>query len=69
MDKLRGREREVALESALGLAPSDRIAQARETGSSLPDDVIAMRELTEAVEAAVRGKEPNALGLDWSGDF
>lgn len=31
----------------------------------LGDDTLALRELAEAVEAAVRGDNRAALGLDW----
>lgn len=29
------------------------------------DDVVALRELAEAVESAVRGGKDGVLGLDW----
>lgn len=31
----------------------------------ISDDVLALRELAEAVEAAVRGDNRTALGLNW----
>ncbi|KAJ7797541.1 hypothetical protein B0H14DRAFT_3093145 [Mycena olivaceomarginata] len=34
-------------------------------GAELSEDVLALRALAEAVEAAVRGKKEGALGLDW----
>ena len=64
MDKLRGPERDRALQRALGVTPLDIQAQAR-GHVELGDDVIALRELAEAVEAAVRGGEEGVLGLDW----
>jgi hypothetical protein len=33
--------------------------------AQLSEDVLALRALAEAVEAAVRGGKADALGLDW----
>ncbi|KAF9462357.1 hypothetical protein BDZ94DRAFT_1261684 [Collybia nuda] len=63
IDALRGPERERALERALGVAAPD-IAN-REGPVEIGEDVLALRELAEAVEAAVRGENRAALGLDW----
>ncbi|KZT10922.1 uncharacterized protein LAESUDRAFT_711338 [Laetiporus sulphureus 93-53] len=59
LDQLRGPEREEALEHALGVAPPDP----REVRTE--DNTHALRELAEAVEAAVRGGKQDVLGLDW----
>jgi zinc finger HIT domain-containing protein 3 len=63
LDKLRGTEREVALERALGMTASD-INEQSKGHVELSEDVLAIRELSEAIEAAVRGND-GALGLDW----
>lgn len=58
----RGEEREIALHEALG------IGEARGkllTGRESEEDRSALRELAEAVEAAVRGGKQGMLGLDW----
>ncbi|KAF4599186.1 hypothetical protein EYR40_006276 [Pleurotus pulmonarius] len=34
----------------------------------LPEDVVALRALAEAVEVAVRGGKQDALGLDWDNE-
>ncbi|KAF9818134.1 hypothetical protein IEO21_02976 [Rhodonia placenta] len=60
LDRLRGPEREEALERALGIAPADRQAPAQPE-----EDTRALRVLAEAVEAAVRGGKQDVLGLDW----
>ena len=60
IDGLHGREREEALERALGVAPG------RALDKQYPDEATqALRQLAEAVEAAVRGSQKDALGLDW----
>ncbi|KAF7981914.1 hypothetical protein HWV62_31519 [Athelia sp. TMB] len=66
IDRLRGSDREVALQRALGVG----IDQLRDpSGSAVfvddQGDVGALRQLAEAVEAAVRGSNEDALGLDW----
>jgi len=33
--------------------------------TELGEDVLALRELAEAIEAAVRGGKQDVLGLDW----
>ncbi|KAI0948963.1 hypothetical protein AcW1_008692 [Taiwanofungus camphoratus] len=59
IDQLRGPDREEALEQALGVSPSiGARAQSEE-------DTRALRELAEAIEAAVRGGKQAVLGLDW----
>ncbi|KAJ7678680.1 hypothetical protein B0H17DRAFT_102011 [Mycena rosella] len=63
IDKLRGPDREHALQRALGVtAPEITPASG---GGDLSEDVLALRALAEAVEAAVRGDKTSALGLDW----
>jgi hypothetical protein len=67
IDTRRGADREAALERALGLASSDIVRQASGAGSATPlhDDVLALRKLTEAIEAAVRGGKQDVLGVEW----
>ncbi|KAI8993958.1 hypothetical protein BD414DRAFT_268475 [Trametes punicea] len=62
IDRLRGEERELALHEALGVGESrGKIFLGRES----EEDQNALRELAEAVEAAVRGGKQDVLGLDW----
>ncbi|RDB16823.1 hypothetical protein Hypma_002376 [Hypsizygus marmoreus] len=62
VDALRGSDREIALQRALGVtAPDIRDLKPLE----LSEDVLALRELAEAIESAVRGGHEGALGLDW----
>ncbi|EKM80551.1 hypothetical protein AGABI1DRAFT_98714 [Agaricus bisporus var. burnettii JB137-S8] len=64
LDNLRGPEREEAIQKALQVTPRDidRWNRSRELG----EDTLALRELAEAVEAAIRGNsESSGLGLDW----
>jgi len=63
IDKLRGREREDALQRALGVTAPEVDDQLRRP--ELREDVLALRELAEAIEASVRGKDETALGLNW----
>ncbi|KAI0301044.1 hypothetical protein B0F90DRAFT_1629110 [Multifurca ochricompacta] len=61
IDKLRGGAREEAIEASLGVSRSD--LKRMRIGD---DERRAMRELTEAIERAVRGEQQEgALGLDW----
>ncbi|KAH7889013.1 hypothetical protein F5I97DRAFT_1803958 [Phlebopus sp. FC_14] len=66
IDKLRGIEREEALQRALGV-DSRRLRNGNDVSGpvELDDDTRALRALAEAVEAAVRGGKEGALGLDW----
>ncbi|KAF7357893.1 hypothetical protein MVEN_00835600 [Mycena venus] len=63
IDKLRGPDREHALQRALGVTAPE-IATTH-GNAELGEDVLALRALAEAVEAAVRGGKEGALGLDW----
>ncbi|KAF8971124.1 hypothetical protein BDZ97DRAFT_1901797 [Flammula alnicola] len=63
IDKLRGVEREQALQRALGVTAPEIDDQLRRP--ELSEDVLALRELAEAIEAAVRGANGSALGLNW----
>lgn len=70
IDKLRGREREDALERALGVTrPGQDVFLAGRgvlnTNEQSDEDIQALRQLAEAVEIAVRGSQHNGLGLDW----
>ncbi|KAG6892932.1 hypothetical protein C0993_002473 [Termitomyces sp. T159_Od127] len=63
IDSLRGNDREHALQRALGVSVADiKDIKAR---AELSDDMLALRELAEAIEVAVRGGRDGALGLDW----
>ena len=63
IDKLRGPERDEALQRALGITAPEIDDQLR--SSNLSDDILALRELAEAIETAVRGRDQSALGLNW----
>ncbi|KAJ6625350.1 hypothetical protein B0H10DRAFT_639225 [Mycena sp. CBHHK59/15] len=63
IDKLRGPDREAALQRALGVTAPEIAPKAG--AQELSEDVLALRALAEAVEAAVRGGKDGALGLDW----
>ncbi|KAJ7680980.1 hypothetical protein DFH06DRAFT_1164688 [Mycena polygramma] len=63
IDKLRGPDREHALQRALGVTAPEIVPT--NGGGELSEDVLALRALAEAVEAAVRGGKQGALGLDW----
>ncbi|KAJ7637027.1 hypothetical protein FB45DRAFT_908045 [Roridomyces roridus] len=63
IDKLRGPEREGALQRALGVSAPNLTSNT--SNAELSQDVLALRALAEAVEGAVRGGREAALGLDW----
>ncbi|KIM45425.1 hypothetical protein M413DRAFT_429978 [Hebeloma cylindrosporum] len=63
IDKLRGPEREDALQRALGVTAPEIDDQLRHP--ELNEDVLALRQLAEAIEASVRGGNETALGLSW----
>lgn len=63
IDTFRGPEREQALQRALGVTAQDISNQFK--GVELSEDVLAIRRFAEAVEAAVRGENEAALGLNW----
>jgi len=65
IDKLRGPDREHALQRALGVTAPDIASTHGNGAGELSEDVLALRALAEAVEAAVRGGKEGALGLDW----
>lgn len=69
IDSLRGGEREETLQRALG------VSQANLQGASstnklgiCQEDIEAMRRLSSAIDAAIRGDRPSALGLDIDGE-
>ena len=64
IDKLRGPERDEALQRALGITAPEIDDQLRPS-NNLSDDILALRELAEAIETAVRGRDQSALGLNW----
>ncbi|KAF9527387.1 hypothetical protein CPB83DRAFT_856459 [Crepidotus variabilis] len=63
VDKLRGAEREYALQRALGV--DNQIDVGGNGPKELSEDVLAFRKLAEAIEEAVRGGKEGALGLNW----
>ncbi|KAK2467878.1 hypothetical protein APHAL10511_000173 [Amanita phalloides] len=63
LDTLRGEDRDLALQKALGVTPADIDTQT--PLNELSEDILAFREFAEAIEAAVRGGNKSALGLDW----
>lgn len=63
IDKLRGPEREDALQRALGVTAPEIDDQLRRP--NLSEDISALRQLAEAIEDAVRGGDESALGLNW----
>ncbi|KIJ54555.1 hypothetical protein M422DRAFT_152865 [Sphaerobolus stellatus SS14] len=58
VDKLRGAEREAAIERLLGVTQKSTVLESEE-------DIKAMKNLAEAVEKCVRGEKLDATGLDW----
>ena len=64
IDALRGEERELALQEALGVGGHRNHALAS-LGHASTEDRDALRQLAEAVESAVRGGKEGMLGLDW----
>lgn len=71
IDSLRGEDREDALQRALGISSADEHARNQppnRPGRHQEEDVRAMRDLAEAIEAAVRGGKEDVLGLDWGGN-
>ena len=63
IDKLHGPERDQALQRVLGITAPEVDDQLRP--SNLSDDILALRELAEAIETAVRGRDQSAMGLNW----
>ncbi|KAG6837010.1 hypothetical protein H0H93_016470 [Arthromyces matolae] len=63
IDSLRGHDREEALQRALGVSFKDvtDISPRKE----LSEDTLALRELAEAIEGAVRKGQRQTIGLDW----
>ena len=66
IDKLRGPDREDALQRALGVNV-DRLKDpsATKVSPNQSEDISALRQLAEAIETAVRGGKAGVLGLDW----
>jgi zinc finger HIT domain-containing protein 3 len=75
IDGLWGSARENALQACLGVSPSDVTSSGGGgTGTIVSgirgiqigeEEKEGMRELAEAIEAAVRGNREDGLGLDW----
>ncbi|KAF9782502.1 hypothetical protein BJ322DRAFT_1101079 [Thelephora terrestris] len=64
IDSLRGREREATIQRALGVSHAEHQGDL----SIGEQDVEAMRRLSSAIEAAIRGDTPSSLGLDLDGE-
>ncbi|KAG1844335.1 hypothetical protein DFJ58DRAFT_29099 [Suillus subalutaceus] len=64
IDKLRGADREDALHRALGV-DTRQLKNDLLGPQELDEDTKMLRQLAEAVEAAVRGGKEGVLGLDW----
>ena len=71
IEGLRGIQREEAIQRGLGVAADDQLGRNRagvrpndDTAFVSAEDKEALRQLAEAVEAAVRGDQ-GGLGLDW----
>ncbi|KAG2745933.1 hypothetical protein P692DRAFT_20836479, partial [Suillus brevipes Sb2] len=64
IDKLRGADREDALHRALGI-DTRQLKNDLLGPQELDEDTRMLRQLAEAVEAAVRGGKEGVLGLDW----
>ncbi|KAG1854322.1 hypothetical protein C8R48DRAFT_807503 [Suillus tomentosus] len=64
IDKLRGADREDALHRALGV-DTRQLKNDLLGPQELDEDIRTLRQLAEAVEAAVRGGKEGVLGLDW----
>ncbi|KAF5322404.1 hypothetical protein D9619_001307 [Psilocybe cf. subviscida] len=67
IDTLRGPEREDALQRALGVTAPEIDNQLRPP--NLSEDIIALRQLAEAIEDAVRGGNESAPGLNFEPGF
>ncbi|KAI0084916.1 hypothetical protein BDY19DRAFT_968841 [Irpex rosettiformis] len=66
IDRLRGEDREEELQRALGVSRADLDGQfGRNRRVYSEEDVNGIRELAEAIEAAVRGGKEDVLGLNW----
>ncbi|ESK88303.1 hit-type zinc finger protein [Moniliophthora roreri MCA 2997] len=59
IDRLKGSEREEALQKALGVHELDR------RDGEVNEEMLVLREFAEVIEAAVRGDNADALGLRW----
>ena len=69
IDSLRGREREEALQSALGVSQTNHQGDSGTKKLGIgKEDIEAMRRLSSAIETAIRGDRPSALGLDIDGE-
>ncbi|PBL00221.1 hypothetical protein ARMGADRAFT_1006459 [Armillaria gallica] len=66
IDNLRGQNRDLALQRALGVTDPQFVDRTRPV--QLEEDALALRALAEAVEDAVRGEQKDALGLNWGDD-
>jgi len=72
IDQHRGQDREQALQRSLGVTDPDIAEQTKwhpgVNAGELDDNVLALRALAEAIEAAVRGGKEGVLGLDWGSE-
>lgn len=69
IDSLRGTEREAAIRRALGVSQEEHqgVSGINRLGIG-EEDVEAVRQLSSAIEATIRGERPNTLGLDFDGE-
>ena len=65
LDALQGSQREEALLHALGVHRSQMTGNKYDKPIEVDEDMLALRSLTEAIEAAVRGEKSGTLDLDW----
>ena len=69
IDSLRGREREEAIQCALGVSQTNNRGDPSLNRLKIgEDDIEAMRQLSSTIETAIRGDRPSALGLDIEGE-
>ena len=69
IDSLRGTEREEALQRTLGVSPAGHHGGSGTDRLGIgEDDVEAVRQLSSAIEGAIRGDRAGTLGLDFEGE-
>ena len=69
IDLLRGAERETALQRALGVSQADHHGDSGIGRLGIGgEDIEAVQQLSSAIEEAIRGDRPSALGLDLDGE-
>jgi len=69
MDSLRGTEREAALQRVLGVSQANYQGDSDISKLDIgEEDIEAVRQLSSAIEAAIRGDRLNTLSLDLDGE-